>query len=274
MTPEHQTESELHAWLDNEISGRERAAIHEHVQSCNSCLALLAECRETRATVSSLLQSYDSTFDNIPRRASCSVNKRAELQQTASDRPSFERSMSDRIPFARSQSAPLIGHIVANSQPVKFWTGARTLLPVAAAALLFVGSATLFMARSYHVVAGSVKSFANDTQIPFVNIDGQVLTLEGAPIANATVSVAGKGMRTLTDASGNFKLLHVPRTTQMLVAKGIGFSESSLPFTSGNGDVLSVQFRLTRELRRLNPVRITLGDSVDQSKPPSSDKRR
>lgn len=265
MQREHQTEEALHAWLDNELGSRESEYVHEHVQSCDSCSAVLAECRETRATVSQLLQLYDGEVEGARNSQGASGATRS-----ANKRSTKNRSRPERL------SAPMISHIIANTQSVKFWAGARTLAPVAAAAVLFVGSASLMMVRSYHVVAGSVKAFANDAQRPFVDINGRVVKSDGAPIANATVSVSGTKMSTKTNEAGYFRLEHVPRSAQTLVARGIGYNESSQRFTSGDGDDVSVgvQIRLTTNLRVLNPVLVTSGDSVETLKKTPSENGR
>lgn len=237
MKHEHQTEESLYAWLDNELGSRESEYLDEHLQSCESCAAVLAECRETRATVSYLLQSYDHTLESAP---SVPRATRAKL------------SFSARVP-----SAPIINHIVANSRNVGFWQGARTLVPVAAAAALLVGSTVTLMMHGYHTVAGSVTSFANVAYKPFVAIHGRVLTQSGEPVRGISVYVNGTRAETVTDASGYFRLPQVPREANQIFTGNIpGYDRDLRRFSAGSGDEVEVKLRLKQNLRTLDPVRV------------------
>ncbi|MEO7999016.1 MAG: zf-HC2 domain-containing protein [Gemmatimonadaceae bacterium] len=182
MRSEHQTEESLHAWLDNELTSRESVLVGEHVEVCDACSATLAECRETRATVSYLLQSYDNVLESAP------TVPRAERQKL---------SLSSRAP-----SAPIINHIVANSKSIGFWPAAKAYAPIAAAAMFFVGGAAFVMMRTYHVVAGSVSAFASTAHKPFVSVDGKVIGVGGRPLAGITISVRGTSIETKTDEFG------------------------------------------------------------------------
>lgn len=51
----HLPEEELHAWLDGELSARQRAEIAEHLLACLVCRALEAEIRSLRSRTSELL---------------------------------------------------------------------------------------------------------------------------------------------------------------------------------------------------------------------------
>lgn len=242
MRSEHQTEESLHAWLDNELSSRESALVGEHVEICESCSATLAECRETRATVSYLLQSYDNTLESVSRAP---------------------RAVRDKVSFsARVPSAPIINHIVVNSKSIGFWPAARTLAPIAAAAVFFVGGAALVMMRSYHAIAGSVNAFASTAHKPFVSIDGKVFGAGGRPLVGITVSVAGTDIKTETNELGYFIFAQVPRSANALVASGtVAYRSTLLRYTSGDGDEVGVNIRMEPMLRTLNPV-VTTADSV------------
>lgn len=239
MQSEHQTEESLHAWLDNELGSRESALIREHVGTCATCSATLAECRETRATVSYLLQGYDRVLESAPVRTG---------------KPRTKISLA-----SAAASAPIIGHIVAGSQPIKLWSAAKHFAPIAAAAVLFVGSATFALMRNYSSLTGSVKNVASEAQLPFVDVSGVVMREDGVPIQNATISFVGVSMRTRSDANGQFKFLHVPRTAQRIVARGIGFAEVSMPFDADKTTGLKIM--LVREVLKLDAVKIS-ADSI------------
>ncbi|MEO7362211.1 MAG: carboxypeptidase regulatory-like domain-containing protein [Gemmatimonadaceae bacterium] len=239
MQSEHQSEESLHAWLDNELGRRESALLSQHVETCASCSSTLAACREKRATVSQLLQSYD------------------HVVETSSVR-SVARSGAPRakVSFGSSAtSSPIIGHIVANSQPIKLWSAAKHFVPIAAAAVLFVGSATFAIMRNYSSLTGSVKDLASEAQLPFVDVSGRVVREGGAPIANALVAVPGTGMRTRSDDNGYFSMVHVPRTAPNIVVRGIGFSAFTLPFDPNNAS--DIKLTLVPQVLNLEAVKIS-----------------
>ena len=244
MQSEHQTEESLHAWLDNELGSREGALLCQHVETCASCATTLAACRETRAAVSHLLQSYDGVAEQAPTRAVASKGGNARR----------------RITFGSTgTSSPIIGHIVANSHPIKLWSAAKHFLPIAAAAVLMVGSATFAIMQNYNSLTGSVKDLASEAQLPFVDVSGRVLREGGTPIANALVTLPGTGIRTRSDANGYFSLLHVPRATANIVARSIGYAEFTLPFDADNAS--GVNFTLVPQVLKLDAVKIS-ADSV------------
>lgn len=244
MRAEHETEETLNAWLDNELTSRENALVGAHVEHCSTCATALANCRETRATVSMLLQGFDRSLESVPSRRGA---PRLKLESTSA-----------------SSSPPIISHIVAGSKPMNLWLTAKHFLPVAAAAAVFVGSTTYAIMRNFDVLSGSVNSVASTAQVPFVDVTGIVVRPEGTPIANASVWIEDRKQVVHSDANGNFSMLRVPRQTRALHARGIGFSEATIPFVPEKASSMVVT--LIPDVHRLNPVKIQ-ADSLSATPP-------
>ena len=223
---QHVTEERMHEWLDNELTRRSSTDVSVHVQHCHECTELLETCRDMRVSVSKLLRSYDAELSAVPRVA------RADRARLAAN--------------SRAPSAPIINHIVVFSKPAQFWPTARRLTSLAALALVFVGTASMVLTRSYHSVAGSVSSafarpgsvaasaggesfsvsgflrsiFTSNFAGSRVDVTGLVTSEAHRAMSGVKVSVRGTEMTAVTDLSGHFRFHGLPISVTSLVVTG------------------------------------------------------
>ena len=67
---QHPDEGTIHAWLDDALSGEERAALERHVASCAECSVLVAEARGMIAGSSRIISALDAVPGGvIPKSA-------------------------------------------------------------------------------------------------------------------------------------------------------------------------------------------------------------
>jgi hypothetical protein len=232
----HVPEDVLHALLDRELSGRESDRIAVHVAECARCAALLDECKETRASVSGLLSSFDDELAQRPR---------VEVRADASRR--IRASIS---------SSPIISHIVAESRASRFWPALRQSASLAAVALVFAGTASLFMVRGYNAVSKSVTTFASGDHKTYgtaalVKLKGVVSKAGGYPIENARVNIVGTQLRALTDANGEYSL-YVPERAVNLQVSAIGYQSAQMPLDLGKSPVSDVDVTLQVQVHSLD----------------------
>lgn len=83
----------------------------------------------------------------------------------------------------------------------------------------------------------------------------------GAPLGRVTVSVDGVPQSVLTDSTGRFRIMGLPRGTLVLRARRVGFAAAVRPFVLRDGEVAEVEIRLQPSTVTLDAVRTTAGQS-------------
>jgi hypothetical protein len=89
--------------------------------------------------------------------------------------------------------------------------------------------------------------------ISAVTVSGRV-TDGTRPLANASVSVPGRAIATVTDSLGRYTLRNVPSDATALLARHIGYSASSLRIAGMSPDSATVNFALTPATMALSQV--------------------
>ncbi len=83
----------------------------------------------------------------------------------------------------------------------------------------------------------------------------------GALLARVTVSVDGVPQSVLTDSTGRFRIVGLPRGTLVLRARRVGFAEAVRPVVLRDGEVAEVEIRLQPTTVTLDAVRTTAGQT-------------
>ncbi|MGV3709642.1 MAG: carboxypeptidase-like regulatory domain-containing protein [Gemmatimonas sp.] len=237
----HVSEDVLHALLDRELSGRESDRIAEHVGECTRCATMLDECRETRTAVGDLLASFDN---ELARQPQVTVH------------PDTSRRIASPV-----TGAPIIRHIVAKSRASHFWPALRQSASLAAVALVFAGTASLFMVRGYNAVSKSVNTFAagdNRTYgaTPMVKVTGVVSKAGGRAIENARVTVDGTQLHASTNVRGEFSL-YVPERSVVLQVSAIGYQPAPVPLDLGKSSAVNIEVTLQTLVHSMDAFVVT-----------------
>lgn len=100
---------------------------------------------------------------------------------------------------------------------------------------------------------------APDTLARALRLTGQILTVAGAPVADAQVQLPGSGVSTFTDSTGRFQLQAPPQQQQLFIRRP-GYSDAAV--ATGSYEVLNITLEesetpVTRErnAKRLVPDR-------------------
>jgi iron complex outermembrane recepter protein len=96
-------------------------------------------------------------------------------------------------------------------------------------------------------------------------IRGTVADSAGSPVANATVTVDGTGLRMATAASGSYEIRGVPAGTFTVRARAIGFQSSGVQVTVAANDVAEQNFVLERSTVQLAPIDVVVGSRAVHS---------
>ncbi|MBL0940440.1 MAG: TonB-dependent receptor [Gemmatimonadaceae bacterium] len=79
----------------------------------------------------------------------------------------------------------------------------------------------------------------------------------GAPLARVTVSVDGIPQSVLTDSTGRFAIMRLPRGTLVVRARRVGFTAAEQPVSIRDGQIAEVELRLVPSSVTLDAVRTT-----------------
>ena len=123
----------------------------------------------------------------------------------------------------------------------------RLSLRVIAGALLFIS-----------VGAGSIAAQTG-------TITGTVSDNSGSPLANATVSVEGTGLRATTGGGGNYEIRSVPSGTHTLRVRLIGYESATQRVTVEAGGAARQDLTLTRSAVQLAPIDVVVGSRARHS---------
>jgi len=82
-----------------------------------------------------------------------------------------------------------------------------------------------------------------------------------APLARVTVSIDGIPQSVLTDSTGRFRIMGLPRGTLVLRARRVGFAVAVKPVVLRDGEVAEVDIRLQPTTVTLDAVRTTAGQT-------------
>ena len=88
---------------------------------------------------------------------------------------------------------------------------------------------------------------------------GTVTDSSGAPLANASISVDGSGLRTTSGNQGDYMLRGVPSGSRVVRARLIGFQAASATVTVGETDETRQDFTLVRSTVQLAPIDVVIG---------------
>ncbi len=94
---------------------------------------------------------------------------------------------------------------------------------------------------------------------------GTVTDSAGSPIANATVTVDGTGLRFSTASSGTYDIRGVPPGTYTVRARAIGYQASGVQGAIGPGEVVERTFVLEQSTQRLAPIDVVVGSRAVHS---------
>ncbi|MEP6765051.1 MAG: carboxypeptidase regulatory-like domain-containing protein [Gemmatimonadaceae bacterium] len=88
-------------------------------------------------------------------------------------------------------------------------------------------------------------------------VAGIVATLDGVRLANAVVEIAGTSFRTVSRRDGTFRL-EVPVGTHRVLARHIGFIQSTVDIALANGETIdTIRFALSASARDLHGITVT-----------------
>jgi iron complex outermembrane recepter protein len=90
-------------------------------------------------------------------------------------------------------------------------------------------------------------------------LQGIVSDSSGAPLANASVSVEGTGLRAVTGNNGNYQVKGVPARTHTVRVRLIGYTAASAVVTVPAGDVAHHDFTLAKGTVQLAPINVIVG---------------
>jgi hypothetical protein len=85
-------------------------------------------------------------------------------------------------------------------------------------------------------------------------IDGVVTDTTLAPLADATASILGSGIKVVTGMNGRFRILSLPAGQYILVVRHIGHAPVSTALQVAGGDTLHMSFALERAVTALDTV--------------------
>ena len=114
-------------------------------------------------------------------------------------------------------------------------------------------------------------------------ITGTVTSAEGAPVADATVSVVGRQLSARTGPDGRYTIAGVPAGTVQVRAGQIGFASSAVTVTVAEGGTATADFRLATQALLLDSVvavgyttqrRATVSDAVSEISAEQIDNRQ
>ncbi|HZA93244.1 MAG TPA: carboxypeptidase-like regulatory domain-containing protein, partial [Gemmatimonadales bacterium] len=88
---------------------------------------------------------------------------------------------------------------------------------------------------------------------------GTVADSSGAPLANASISVDGTGLKTTSGNQGEYTIRGVPAGNRVVRARLIGFQAASAPVTLGETDETRQDFTLVRSTVQLAPIDVVIG---------------
>ncbi|RQO76571.1 TonB-dependent receptor [Pedobacter sp. KBW01] len=93
-------------------------------------------------------------------------------------------------------------------------------------------------------------------QNPIPGISGQVKTSGGDPLPGATVKVNKTNFGTLTDGSGNFKIVQIPAGNYTLQVSAIGFKTLKKEITIGDKPLSGLNFNLSESAEQMETVNV------------------
>src|SRR5215210_3283004 len=140
-----------------------------------------------------------------------------------------------------------VGRISTGSNHLRGGTVLRLSLRVIAGALLFIS-----------VGAGSIAAQTG-------TITGTVSDNSGSPLANATVSVEGTGLRATTGGGGNYEIRSVPAGTHTVRVRLIGYESATQRVTVEAGGAARQDLTLTRSAVQLAPIDVVVGSRARHS---------
>ncbi|HEY0038176.1 MAG TPA: DUF2012 domain-containing protein, partial [Longimicrobium sp.] len=104
-------------------------------------------------------------------------------------------------------------------------------------------------------------------------ITGAVTSADGAPVADATVTVLGTQMRARSGPDGRFTIARVPAGTYQVRAGQLGFASNTVSVTVADGQTAVANFRLGTQAVMLEEIvavgytsqrRATVSDAVSE----------
>jgi iron complex outermembrane receptor protein len=90
-------------------------------------------------------------------------------------------------------------------------------------------------------------------------IRGTVADSSGSPLANASISVDGTGLRTTSGSQGDYEIRGVPAGTRTVRVRLIGYQAASAPVSVVDTDETRQDFTLGRSAVQLAPINVVLG---------------
>ncbi len=284
-TDGHVSEESIHAWLDGAMDRNDSNTVAQHVRSCASCDAAVAEARGFIAASARIVNAAEVTTRSIisrddVRRASARIVAGAPMEKAktssrwrtrfvaqiaaglmlmiagvsymgnrdrASDRTrdSTRDGMRDGTRDSTVATASAAVRTPASPKPV---SAATPAVPKP--------DASLPTKRALPEVAATPpagRAVADVATTTLITVSGRV-TDGGRPLASASVSVPGSALGVVTDSLGQYTLRNVPVNATALLARRIGYTASSLPIASGSLDSTTVNFELTPSVMALSQV--------------------
>ncbi len=88
---------------------------------------------------------------------------------------------------------------------------------------------------------------------------GTVSDSSDNPLANATVSIEGTGLRATTGSAGGYEVRGVPAGTRTVRARAIGYQATASTVTIAAGDAVQQDFTLGQSTIQLAPIDVVVG---------------
>jgi hypothetical protein len=104
------------------------------------------------------------------------------------------------------------------------------------------------------VLPGPLRAQERDSTLSRGVIAGVVRDSSGARLVGAELSVAGTGLRAISDTAGRFRFIGVPAGAGPLHVRRLGYRATSVPITVDRGGTTPVIVTLARLPRELDPV--------------------
>ena len=100
-------------------------------------------------------------------------------------------------------------------------------------------------------------------QNPVSGISGQVKTSSGDPLPGATIKIHKTNFGTVTDGSGNFKILHIPSGNYVLQVSAVGFKTVKKEIAITDKPLSTLNFNLFESAEQMETVNV-IGRTASQ----------
>lgn len=100
-------------------------------------------------------------------------------------------------------------------------------------------------------------------QSPVSGISGQIKTSSGDPLPGATVKIHKTNFGTVTDGSGNFKILQIPLGNYVLQVSAVGFKTVKKEITVTDKQLNALKFNLSESAEQMETVNV-IGRTASQ----------